>query len=111
MLTSSEWAPRGTLAFGTPTSGLSRRLLIIATKASAQDCNLMQERRPPQELGRAGEPSAHADVSHVRSVPALRRASFSRVNSSSVFVSTSVYGRPCRRVWCRTGSPAESIWV
>src|SRR5207302_7685380 len=49
--------------------------------------------------------------SHARSIMALRRASFSHVNSSSVFVSASVYGRPCRRVWCRTGSPAESIWV
>ncbi len=57
-----------------------------------------------------GGPSPHADVSHARSVTALC-ACFSLVNSSSVFVSTSVYGRPCRRVWCRTGSAAESIWV
>ena len=42
---------------------------------------------------------------------AVCRAVVARVNSASVFVSTSVYGRPCRRVWCRTGSPAKSIWV
>jgi hypothetical protein len=67
----------------------------------------------PQVEGKdvPGEPSPHADVSHARSVTALCRASFSRVNSSPVFVSTSVYGRPCRRVWWRTGSPGESIRV
>ena len=42
-----------------------------------------------------GGPSPLADVSHARGpVTALCRASFSRVNGSPAFVSTSVHGRP-----------------
>lgn len=40
----------------------------------------------------------HVEASQVRSAPAWRRVARSRENSSSVFVSTSVYGRPCRLV-------------
>lgn len=46
---------------------------------------------------RAGE-SPHVDVSHARSVTACCRAFLARVKSASVLVSTSVYGRPSRRV-------------
>ncbi len=41
----------------------------------------------------------HVDFSHARSVSAWCRAVDARVNSSSVLVSSKVYGRPCRWVW------------
>src|SRR3954462_6624922 len=50
-------------------------------------------------------------LSQARSATALRRAFVARVNSSLVFVSTGVDGRPGRRVWWRTGNPAVSIRV
>ncbi|MFF6780872.1 hypothetical protein [Streptomyces sp. NPDC012510] len=40
----------------------------------------------------------HVEASQVRSASAWRRVARSLENSSSVFVSTSVYGRPCRLV-------------
>src|SRR6266542_5728824 len=73
-------------------------------RASARCCD------PYRPYVRAGE-LPHVEVSQARSVTACCRALVARMNSASVLVSTSVYGRPCRRVWCRTGSPAESIWL
>lgn len=47
--------------------------------------------------------------SHDRSAWSRRRMSASRSNSPVVLVSTRVYGRPCRRVRCWTGSSCASM--
>ena len=97
-------------------SGCRRSNSDSRTDRSSPDSRRFQGRTTPscrqaESTDVPGAPSPHADVSHARPVTALCRASFPRVNSSPVLVSTSVYGRPCRRVRCRTGSPAESIRV